>query len=147
MIYKKQLNQESVKKDKRILDSFENWNEFLIHGKTDLVWARFCLKGCDGNFLWWFCYVNTGLVCRTRLIVFVWEVAYRYFEMMNIQVDKDFNARLSYYCFARRTPTNVYVLQRAEAYSAPKTLKDCHYKSEWKSTWNQEWWTSMNRWN
>lgn len=54
------------------------------------------------------------------------QVAYRYFETMNIQVDKDFNAGLSDYCFARKPITNIYVLRRAEAYSAPETLRDGH---------------------
>lgn len=54
------------------------------------------------------------------------QVAYRCFETLNIQVDRDFNARLSDYCFARRPPANTYVLPRVEAYSAPETLRDGH---------------------
>lgn len=54
------------------------------------------------------------------------QVAYRCFETLNVQVDRDLNARLSDYCFARRSPANTHVLQRAEAYSAPETLKEGH---------------------
>lgn len=69
-----------------------------------------------------FCYVNT-IPNSPEL---PWQVAYRCFETLNVQVDRYFNARLSDYCFARRPPANTHVLQRAEAYSAPETLRDGH---------------------
>ncbi|GLJ49594.1 hypothetical protein SUGI_1052130 [Cryptomeria japonica] len=54
------------------------------------------------------------------------EVAYRSFQTINIQVDRDLNARLSDYCFARNPPKIPGIANRVEAYLAPETLKDGH---------------------
>eukprot|EP01018_Ginkgo_biloba_P039159 Gb_20558 [translate_table: standard] len=48
------------------------------------------------------------------------SVAYRCFQTINVQVDKDFNAKLSDYCFASNASSNPDI---AEAYSAPETVK------------------------
>lgn len=52
------------------------------------------------------------------------QVAYRCFQTMNIQVDRDFNARLSDYCFARKPSPDPDVEQRAKGYLAPETVRD-----------------------